>query len=341
MKWNHAFVCFCLLTPMALQGKVKSPDTTATSVDLPSSKPIELINPQANNMAQRPSLVSLYFGMAFADAYRNDKSDSLNGGIENEVFRRNEAIYVNSGSTFNRSKVFVFEPLIRLEFEKPLDFEKVWLLKNSQLLKSLKSFSAHFSMGAIVQVNRALSSTAQSDTRYLNPQAPNAALIDVTYQGSLAATESRSVLLPMVGLGYALALDQQKQWRLSAKGSLGAAFLSGERVARLATDAKYISAGAYTENYSISAEYRQNWQMSLAFAGQFDLGVRIEVFKGHHISILGSLLMVTGKLSMDQSGYFREQAGNRVTFQKNITGTVEERVFQWIPLASLAYSVEY
>ena len=310
-------------------------------MQLPHSGPIELKNVNPDTMISRPALVSIYIGISFSEAYQNEKNDSFNSGIENQIFRKSELIYTNSNSGFNRTKAFALESLIRLEYEKPLNFEKLWLLKNIKSLRSLEGFSAHFSIGGMLQANRALNSTAQSDMRYINPQAPNAALIDMTYQGTLSAIESRSTLLPMIGLGYAFALDRQKQWKIFTKSSVGAALLSGERVAKLLTDAKYVSAGIYSENYSISAEYRQHWQMSLAFAAQLDLGVRIEVFQGHHISILGSLLMLTGKLSMEQSGYFREQAGDRVTFQKNITGTIEERVFQWFPLASIAYSMEY
>lgn len=306
-------------------------------------KVVHLVDERGNPVTKKPSLVTLYLGNRFFLGNGQDTTgigvDSASQSARNfattNIIRPGETIYRGSGASIaTTSSGFQVEPTLRIGWEIP--FQKA------------KFLSLQFSVEGSMTASRNLIS-ATGNFNYQNAQANYASLINTSYTGTLTATQQRSYVVPMAGLGFEMtngALQKAGGLRFLANLGVGLAFQSYKRTYDLTLAPQYISAGSYSDTYVIKSSMTQSYSMAPLAAGRVDLGMRFNIGNGLHLSLVGSLtafyMLSFMPITYDNYGYFAEQAGtNKITFQKiTASSTDESSYFELLPAVFLALSRE-
>ena len=282
---------------------------------------------------RRPEYFNVFLGsqMLLADTTGAAAARSF---ANTSMLRTDEVVYKGSGATISDATAqFTFAPAIRLEWELP--FERVRFLPNWRIFSLLMSFDGAYSPDKPV-----LSSSG--NFRYQNAQAQHVALTDLTYTGTLTASERHYGLSPMLGVQMELTNATMQGWRnfsvlLRAAG--GVTLQTGQRSFELALNPQYVSAGAYSDNYVIKSSVTQAYSMAFLAVGRADLGVRFRLSGSLHMIILGSATFSYGILPYDNYGIFQEQAGqNKNIYQKVVSGTADQEYMGIAPAFFLALS---
>lgn len=306
-------------------------------------KVVHLVDERGNPIAKKPSLVTLYLGNRF---FMGNSGDTTGIGVDSasqsardfattNMIRPGETIYRGSGASIaTTSSGFQVEPTLRIGWEIP--FQKA------------KFLSLQFSVEGSMTASRNLISAA-GNFNYQNAQANYASLINTSYTGTLTATQQRSYVVPMAGLGFDITnATLQRAGGLSFLANLGVgmALQSYKRTYDLALAPQYIAAGIYSDTYVIKSSMTQSYSMAPLAAGRVDLGMRFNIGNGLRLSLVGSLtafyMFSFMPITYDNYGYFAEQAGsNKITFQKiTASSTDESSYFELLPAVFLALSRE-
>ena|GEM_PF-2693916 len=301
--------------PVVMQGEKSAVDEKGTKANL------------------RPSYFNVYLGsqMLLADATGAAAARSFTNA---HMLRSDEVIYKGSGATISDATgQFTFAPAIRLEWELP--FERVRILPSWRIFSLLMSFD-----GAYSPEKSVLSSSG--NFRYQNAQAQHVALTDLTYTGTLTATERHYGLSPMLGVQIELTNATMQGWRgfsILMRVAGGVTLQTGQRSFELALNPQYVSAGSYSDNYVIKSSVTQAYSMAFLAVGRADLGVRFKLSGSLHMIILGSATFSYGILPYDNYGIFQEQAGqNKNIYQKVVSGTADQEYMGIAPAFFLALS---
>ncbi len=184
--------------------------------------------------------------------------------------------------------------------------------------------------------------SSSGNFRYQNAQAQHVALTDLTYTGTLTASERHYSLSPMLGFQLELTNATMQGWRnfsILLRLAGGVTLQSGQRSYELALNPQFVSAGAYSDNYVIKSSVTQAYSMAFLAAGRADLGVRFRLSGSLHMIIMGSATFSYGFLPYDNYGIFQEQAGqNKNIFQKVVSGTADQEYMGIAPAFFLALS---
>lgn len=301
--------------PVLLRGEKNAVDEKGTKINL------------------RPEYFNVYLGsqMLMADATGAAAARSFAG---TNILRSDEVIYKGSGATISDvTDQFTFAPAIRLEWERP--FERVRFLPNWRIFSLLMSFD-----GAYSPEKNVLSSSG--NFRYQNAQAQHVALTDLTYTGTLTASERHYGLSPMLGVQIELTNATMQGWRgfsILMRLAGGVTLQTGQRSYELALNPQYVSAAAYSDNYVIKSSVTQAYSMAFLGAGRADLGVRFRLSGNLHLIIMGSATFTYGILPYDNYGVFQEQAGqSKNIYQKVVSGTADQEYLGIAPAFFLALS---
>lgn len=304
---------------------------------------VHLVDERGSAITKKPSLVTLYLGNRFFMGNGQDTTgvgadsagESARDFATTHMIRSGETIYKGSGALLaTTSSGFQVEPTLRIGWEIP--FQKApWL-------------SLQLSVEGAVAGSRSLISGSGNYT-FRNDQANHVAMINTTYTGTLTATQQRSYILPMAGLGFELSNATLKKvggLRFLANLGVGLALQSYKRTYDFALAPQYISAGTYSDTYVIKSSMTQSYSMAPLAAGRIDLGMRFSIGNGLHLSLVGSVtafyMFSFMPITYDNYGYFAEQAGaNKITFQKITASSIDETAyFELLPAVFLALSRE-
>lgn len=275
----------------------------------------------------RQSYFTLGLGMRFV-------ANNAAGGAEAKQFatdnivRPSEPIYRGSGVTIAENEnPFYLEPALRAEWEFPLKW-KDWLYV-------LSSFEIGYALPREI-------AAAGGQFRYQNPEAPHAALTDLTYTGSLSVVEQRFSIMPMLGLGVDYTNAAMGRWRamhLVARLSLGAMLATGARYYSLSLAPQYVA--AVNDTYAIKSEMVESYRMALLPSVRLELGARVRLHGRLHAALLVGASAVYGNLAWESQGYFAERAGDtKTTYQKIVSGVADQVYWGIAPTIFLALSTE-
>lgn len=324
-------LAFIFWAQPASAAKKKEPALVSQPVIMQSEKPA--VDEKGTKVSSRPEYFNVFLGsqMLLADATGAAAARSFANA---NMLRSDEIIYKGSGATISDATgQITYAPAIRLEWELP--FERVRFLPSWRIFSLLMSFDAAYSPDKPV-----LSSAG--NFRYQNAQAQHVALTDLTYTGTLTATERHYGLSPMLGVQIELTNATMQGWRnlsvlLRAAG--GVTLQTGQQNYELALNPQYVSAGAYSDNYVIKSSVTQAYSMAFLAVGRADLGVRFRLSGRLHLIVMGSAIFSYGFLPYDNYGIFQEQAGqNKNIYQKVVSGTADQEYMGIAPAFFLALS---
>lgn len=323
-------VLFFFVLPVSAQ-KPKAGTLVSQPVTLKGEQPA--VDEKGSKVQLRPQYFNVFFGsqMLLADATGADAARSF---ANTHMLRSDEVIYKGSGATISDATTpFTFAPAIRLEWELP--FERVKFLPNWRIFSLLMSFG-----GAYSPEKSVLSSSG--NFRYQNAQAQHVALTDLTYTGTLTATERHYGLSPMLGIQLEFTNATMQGWRgfsVLVRLAGGVTLQTGQRSYELALNPQSVTAAAYSDTYVIKSSVTQAYSMAILAAGRADLGVRFRLSGNLHLIVLGSATFSYGILPYDNYGIFQEQAGqNKNIYQKVVSGTADQEYLGIAPAIFLALS---
>lgn len=303
------------------------------------SKPVPLDSQKSQTdekgqlISQTPYFFSVFLGsqMLLADSVGADAAKTF---ASDNILRTSETIYRGSRATLSDASAPVtFSPAVRFEWEIP--FERANFLPSWRIFSLLLSFE-----GAYSPEKSLLASSG--NFRYQNAQAQHIALTDVTYTGTLTATEKHYALAPMLGFGLTLSNASMQRWgglSVLLRFAGGVALQSGQRNYELALNPQYISAGTYSDTYVIKGSFTQAYSMAVLAAGRAELGFRFRLSERLYFTVTAAANFYYGFLPYDNYGVFAEQAGqNKNIFQKVVSGTGDQDYLGIVPAFFLALS---
>ncbi|WP_041948233.1 hypothetical protein [Turneriella parva] len=294
-----------------------------------------VVNEKGDKSIGRPGYFSFYLGGRAAMPLVSDPTSyaAAESFANTHILRTQEIIYKGTGPGFeNTSSSFLTMPTIRAEWEIP--FERIRFLPKSPSLSALFSLEGAMSLRSQVL-------DAAGNFRYQNAQAQHVALTDVTYSGSLSVRERHQYIAPMVGLGTELGNPQG--WRFIGSLSLGVALQNGQRDYELNLAPQQISAGAFTDTYTITASATESYAMAFLLAGRAELGVRMRLTAKLHMALVASCAVHYGVINYSGTGIFAERAGaaaDKNIYQKVVSTTSDEVYLGLAPGVFLALSHE-
>lgn len=312
-----------------------APTATAFATTWAGAATDAVVNEKGDKPIGRPGYFSLYIGgraamPVIADPAAYAAAESF---ANTHILRTQEIIYKGTGPSFeNTSSSFILMPAIRAEWDIP--FERISFFPKSP------SLSALFSLEGAMSLRSNLLGAA-GNFRYQNAQAQHVALTDVTYSGSLSVRERHQYIAPMVGLG--LELGNLQGWRFIGSASVGVALQNGQRDYELSLSPQQISAGAFTDTYTISATATESYAMAFLLAGRAEVGVRMRVGAKLHLAVVASCTVHYGLLNYAGTGIFAERAGaagEKNIYQKVVSTTTDEVYLGLAPGIFLALSHE-
>jgi hypothetical protein len=290
---------------------------------------------KGNKPLTRPGYFSFYFGGRAALPVVSDPTAyaAAETFTNTHILRTQEIIYKGTGPSFeNTSPGYLSMPAIRIEWDIP--FERIGFLPKARSLSVL--FSVEGAMSLRSQVL-----DAAGNFRYQNAQAQHLALTDVTYTGSLSVRERHQYISPMVGVGTEL--GNARGLRFIGSVSLGVALQNGQRDYELALSPQQISAGAFSDTYSVSATAKESYAMAFLLAGRAELGMRMRLSAKLHLALVASCTVHYGLINYAGTGIFAERAGTTAEkniYQKVVSTTSDEVYLGLAPGIFLALSHE-
>lgn len=324
-------VALCLALPAAAATKA-NPGTPGSADEKSNAGRALVTEPAAGGAGTLPGRQS-FFTVGLGCRFLLNDPQSLGDMrrvADDNILRPNEPIYNSSGIALSGpGTAFAPEPALRAEYQVYLErsawFSIIWSIE-----------------GGYAPAREAL--FAAGNFRYLNAEATNAALADVTYTGSLSVTERRFQLTPAAGVG----VDYTNAWltrlgetHLLARLSLGVMVASGQRLYTLSLAPRYI--GAVNDTYAIQSEITQSHTMSLLPAARAEFGARARLWGRLHIALLFSLTGIYGNLGWQSVGFFAERAGPASAvsnYQKIVSTTQDQAHLGLAPGIFLALTTE-
>lgn len=315
--------------PVVIKGESTRVELTKPRAEKSESAQVD---EKGSVQAQRPVFLNIYLGSQALISDKTAVSDAAAFAGSN-ILRQNEVIYQGSGATFgDNSAPVTIAPAMRIEWELP--FERL------PFLPSWRSFSITASFDAVYSPTKNLL-TSTGNFRYQNAQAAHVALTDLTYSGSLTATERHYSLTPMSGITLELASEgmQKSGMAVLVRVAGGVQLQSGQRNYELALNPQYVNAGVYSDTYLIKSSVMQSYSMAFLAAGRADLAFRFRLSGRLHMIVAASATFTYGFLPYDNYGIFQEQAGqNKNIYQKVVSGTADQEYMGIAPALFLALS---